>query len=161
MTASSSRRPLARAAAPRTPSARSASSAPTVSSGIAGEVEGGDPQDFERLPARQRLQRLDRLVEGGQDVEGHRVGHAGAGKERAGRHDGHDGRPAAGRLCGGAPSPPGTASASRASPSSTRTGSAEPATSGDNASRCAGTGLRSELMTWLRVALCQLDHGGR
>ena len=52
---------------------------------------------------------------------------------------------------------PGTASARRESPSSTRTGSAEPATSVDISSRPAGIGLRSGFMTWLRVALCQLN----
>ena len=57
----------------------------------AGQVEGGDTQDFESFPARKRLQRLDRLVERRQDVEGSRVGDAGARKERARRHDIHGG----------------------------------------------------------------------
>ena len=64
-----------------------------------GKVEGGDPQHLEGLPTRQRLQRPDRLVEGGQDVQSHRVGHARAGEERAGCHHGHDGlQQRAGRL---------------------------------------------------------------
>ncbi len=156
-TARSSFKPLASAAACSTPSASSASMAPTLSNEIWSERSSAATRSTSRAFHRDRgssgltgwssADRTSRAVGSVTQVRV-RKGLAAITVTTV-----RSNRPDASRRSIAS----GAAPANRASPSSAPAGSAELPTASATASRCVGTGLRSGLMTWLRVALCQLD----